>query len=76
MGFTRAQASHVELLGQYYAARYAPLFASAPFAIQLANFFLGCVLLAGLYGAMTASKKILYIQAIPALIALIVLNVF
>ena len=52
------------------------LFASVPFAIQLANFFLGCVLLAGVYGAMTASKKILYIQAMPALIALIALNVF
>ena len=52
------------------------LFAAAPFAIQLANFFLGCVLVAGLYGAMTASKKILYIQAMPALIAIIALNVF
>ena len=52
------------------------LFASAPFAIQLANFFLGCVLLAGLYGGMAASKKILYIQAMPAMIALIALNVF
>ena len=52
------------------------LFASAPFAIRLANFFLGCVLVAGVYGAMTASKKILYIQAMPALIALIALNVF
>ena len=52
------------------------LFVSAPFSIQLANFFLGCVLVAGLYGAMTASKKILYIQAMPALIALIALNVF
>ena len=52
------------------------LFASAPFAFPLANFFLGCVLVAGLYGAMTASKKILYIQAMPALIALIALNVF
>ena len=52
------------------------LFASAPFAIHLANFFLGCVLVAGVYGAMTASKKILYIQAMPALIALIALNVF
>lgn len=33
-------------------------------------FFLACVLVAGLYGAMTASRKILYIQAIPALIGL------
>lgn len=38
-------------------------------------FFLGCVLLAGLYGAATASKKILYIQALPALLGLILLNV-
>ena len=38
-------------------------------------FFLGCVLIAGLYGAATASKKILYIQALPALLGLILLNV-
>lgn len=38
-------------------------------------FFLGCVLLAGLYGAATASKKILYIQALPALLGLILVNV-
>jgi putative membrane protein len=29
-------------------------------------FFLCCVLIAGLYGAATASRKILFIQAIPA----------
>ncbi|MEY4767296.1 MAG: hypothetical protein RI907_3969 [Pseudomonadota bacterium] len=29
-------------------------------------FFLGCVLVAGLYGAATASRKILYIQGLPA----------
>jgi len=33
-------------------------------------FFLSCVLVAGLYGAATASKKILYIQAVPAAIGL------
>lgn len=33
-------------------------------------FFLYCVLVAGLYGAMTANKKILFIQAIPAAIGL------
>ena len=52
------------------------LFAPVAFATQLANFFLGCVLLAGMYGAITASKKILYIQALPALITLLVLNLF
>ena len=37
-------------------------------------FFLCCVLIAGLYGAATANRKILFIQAIPAAIALILLS--
>ncbi|WP_437890859.1 DUF1304 domain-containing protein [Phytobacter sp. V91] len=36
-------------------------------------FFLICVLVAGVFGAATASRKILYIQALPALAALIAL---
>jgi putative membrane protein len=37
----------------------------------LALFFLSCVLVAGLYGAATAARRILFIQALPAAIALI-----
>ena len=33
-------------------------------------FFLSCVLIAGLYGAATASRKILFIQALPAAVGL------
>jgi putative membrane protein len=33
-------------------------------------FFLLCVLVAGLYGAATASRKILFVQAIPGALAL------
>jgi putative membrane protein len=36
-------------------------------------FFLGCIILAGLYGAATANVKILYIQAVPAGLALLAL---
>ena len=36
-------------------------------------FFLLCVLVAGLYGASTASRKILYVQALPAAIGLVLL---
>jgi putative membrane protein len=36
-------------------------------------FFLACVLVAGLYGAATASRKILYVQALPAAIGLVLL---
>jgi putative membrane protein len=34
-------------------------------------FFLLCVLAAGLYGAATASRKILYVQALPAALGLV-----
>ncbi|HWW08406.1 DUF1304 domain-containing protein [Collimonas sp.] len=33
-------------------------------------FFLACVIVAGIFGAITVSRKILYIQAVPAAIAL------
>ncbi|WP_374589994.1 DUF1304 domain-containing protein [Aquabacterium sp.] len=33
-------------------------------------FFLGCVIVAGVFGAATASRKILFIQALPAAAAL------
>ncbi|WP_421926958.1 DUF1304 domain-containing protein [Neoaquamicrobium sediminum] len=36
-------------------------------------FFLLCVLVAGLYGAATASMRILYVQAVPAALALLAL---
>ena len=36
-------------------------------------FFLGCVAVAGIYGSMTADKKIFFIQALPALLALALL---
>jgi len=37
---------------------------------EIKLFFLACVLVAGLYGAATATKKILYIQALPALLGI------
>ncbi len=40
---------------------------------NVATFFLSCVIVAGIYGAMTVDKKILFVQTIPALIALVVL---
>ena len=41
----------------------------AGYAIRL--FFLGCVVVAGVYGAATVSRRILYVQALPALLALV-----
>jgi len=51
------------------------LLAPPAYATQLALFFLGCVLIAGLYGGATANKRIWYVQALPAAIALVVLLV-
>lgn len=38
--------------------------------MNIALFFLGCVAVAGIYGAYSVDKKIFYIQASPALIAM------
>lgn len=40
---------------------------------QVKIFFLLCVTVAGLYGAATASRRILFVQAIPAVLAIILL---
>lgn len=41
--------------------------------LAVKTFFLACVLIAGLYGAATASRKILYVQALPAAVGLALL---
>lgn len=38
--------------------------------MQIQIFFLACVLAAGLYGALTAKRSILFVQALPAAIGL------
>ncbi|MOA57062.1 hypothetical protein D3C78_1811640 [compost metagenome] len=41
------------------------------FAWQIQLFFLACVAVAGIFGAATAGKKILFIQTVPAVIAML-----
>jgi putative membrane protein len=43
------------------------------FAFQIKVYFLLCVIAAGLYGAASVSRRILYVQAAPAAVALILL---
>ncbi len=38
-------------------------------------FFLGCVSIAGIYGAMTVSKRIFFVQGLPALITIVLLAI-
>ncbi len=46
------------------------LIQDAQWQIYVALFFLGCVAIAGIYGSLTASKKIFTVQALPALIGI------
>jgi putative membrane protein len=48
------------------------LFAGQPVKI----FFLSCVIIAGIFGALTVSKRIFYIQAVPAILALLLVLFF
>jgi len=43
------------------------------FAFQIKVFFLLCVISAGVYGAVSVSRRILFVQAAPAAVALILL---
>jgi putative membrane protein len=48
--------------------------ARGPNGTNVQIFFLACVLIAGLFGAATASRKILFVQALPAAVALALLS--
>ncbi|WP_326690733.1 MULTISPECIES: DUF1304 domain-containing protein [unclassified Streptomyces] len=44
--------------------------AADPVGFQAKVFFLACVAVAGVYGAATSARKILFVQTVPALIGL------
>ena len=46
---------------------------NAEWSQNVALFFLACVSVAGIYGAMTAAKKIFFVQALPALVAILLI---
>ena len=43
----------------------------ASYGYELKLFFLGCVIIAGIYGGLTTSRSILWLQAMPGVIALV-----
>lgn len=47
------------------------LLASDPTGFQVKLFFLGCVIVAGVFGAATVSRRILVVQAVPAAVAFV-----
>jgi len=46
------------------------LLATDPTGFQVKLFFLGCVIVAGVYGAATVNRRILVVQAVPAALAM------
>ncbi|MFA5670036.1 MAG: DUF1304 domain-containing protein [Balneolaceae bacterium] len=46
---------------------------NAEWNVNVSLFFLSCVAIAGIYGAFTADKKIFYVQALPAIIPIILI---
>jgi putative membrane protein len=42
------------------------------FEFEIKMFFLGCVVVAALFGAATVSRRILFVQGLPALVALVI----
>lgn len=73
---TKALAANQGLYNGFLAAGliWSMLITDHHWKFYVAIFFLCCVIIAGIYGAATASKKILYVQSIPALVALILLH--
>ena len=52
------------------------LYGIATASREFALFFLGCVVVAGVYGAMTVNRRIFFVQALPALLAISALRIF
>ena len=70
---TKSLAANQGLYNGFLAAGlfWSVLHPDAQIAWQLALFFLACVAVAGMFGAATASRKIFFIQTVPAVIAML-----
>ena len=66
-------AANQGLYNGFLAAGLAWALLLGPAGWQLKIFFLSCVIVAGAYGALTVSRKILLVQALPAALALLAL---
>lgn len=70
---TKTMAANQGLYNGFLAAGliWSLLIFDSQWSFNIAMFFLICVVIAGIYGAYSISKKIFYVQSIPALIAII-----
>lgn len=68
---TRVLAANQGLYNGFLAAGL--VYGLATVSREFCMFFLGCVVVAGLYGAATVSRRIFFIQSVPALAAIVAL---
>lgn len=70
---TKSMAANQGLYNGFLAAGliWSLLITNDQWSINVAAFFLGCVLVAGLYGATTVQKKIFFVQGVPAILGLL-----
>jgi putative membrane protein len=68
---TRTLAANQGLYNGFLAAGLIWSLVTEQFAYNLQLFFLGCVIVAGIFGGITTSRVILWAQALPGIIALI-----
>lgn len=72
---TRVMAANQGLYNGFLAAGllWGLVHSDLSFGLQIQFFFLVCIMLAGIYGGLTVKKSIIFVQSLPALIAIIVL---
>ena len=68
---TKALAANQGLYNGFLAAGLLWGLSLGPVGRHIVIFFLACVVVAGVFGALTASRKILWVQAVPGAIALL-----
>jgi putative membrane protein len=71
---TKSMAANQGLYNGFLAAGllWSLIISSPEWSVNIALFFLACVFIAGVYGAISVSKKIFYVQGLPALLGIIV----
>jgi putative membrane protein len=75
---TKALAANQGLYNGFLAAGlfWSLLIENHQWSFYVSIFFLSCVAIAGIYGGLTAGKRIFYVQALPAILALIAVHLF
>jgi len=74
-GQTKAMAANQGLYNGFLAAGliWSLLISDQSWMFNVALFFLGCIAVAGIYGAATVSKRIFFVQTAPSVIAIILI---